>query len=405
MGTHLTDKIIKRLPPPLHGNKVTFDSAVPGFGCRVTAAGSRAFVLNYRTRADGRERRYTIGGYPDWSVGAARDEARRLKRAIDGGADPVGELQATRSAPTVGDLCDRFIEDELAHLRPSTADNYRARIRIVVRPRLGKFKVAAVTFADIQDLHRWESRERGAYTANRTTAMLSKMFGLAVRWGWRNDNPAKGIERNQEHPRQRYLDNEELARFMAALAADKDQQAANILRLLLLTGARKSEVLTAKWEHIDLKAGIWVKPHWRTKQKREHRVPLSAAACMLLTGIKHDDPGGYVFAGRYGGCRAALDKAWRRICKNAGLVRLRIHDLRHSYASHLASNGIGLHVIGALLGHSNPTTTHRYAHLLDDSLRAATERVGAIITGKAPADVVPLKGVRRVTPLKKARRG
>jgi integrase len=390
MAQQLTDKLVKALPAPPAGNRITYDTTVPGFGARVTAAGARAFVLSYRTRAEGRSRRYTIGGYPDWSAGAARDEARRLKRQIDGGADPVGELQATRAAPTVNDLCDRFIEDHLGHIKVSTADDYKARVGRI-RPRLGKLKVAAVTFSDIQALHRWETRERGSYTANRTVAMLSRMFNLAVRWKWRADNPAKGIERNQEHKRQRYLNKEELARFMAVLAADKDQQAANILRLLLLTGARKSEALTAKWADLDLTSGIWTKPHTRTKQGREHRVPLSAPACMLLAGIER---GGseFVFPGRYGDHRATVEKAWRRICKATRITGLRVHDLRHSYASHLASAGIGLHVIGALLGHSNPTTTHRYAHLMDDPLRAATERVGAIIGGKPSGEIVPQGG-------------
>jgi integrase len=387
---NLTDKLVPLLPAPPAGNRIAYDGAVKGFGCRVTAAGARAFILSYRTRPEGRSRRYTIGSYPDWSTGAARDEARRLKRAIDGGADPVGDLQATRRAPTVDDLCTRFAEDHLGQIKPSTADDYKARIHRI-RPRLGKHKVAAVTFADVQDLHRWETRKRGMYTANRTVAMLSRMFGLAVRWKWRADNPAKGIERNQEHARQRYLSNEELARFMAVLAADKDQQAANILRLLLLTGARKSEALTAKWADLDLTSGIWIKPHARTKQKKTHRIPLSAPARMLLAGIERDGSE-FVFPGRYGGCRASVEKAWKRICKATKITGLRVHDLRHSYASHLASAGIGLHVIGALLGHSNPTTTARYSHLMDDPLRAATERAGAIITGKPSAEIRPLKG-------------
>jgi integrase len=392
MAEKLTDRMVKTLPAPAKGSRISYDEAVSGFGVRITAAGTKAFVLNYRTRPDGRERRYTIGGYPDWSTGAARDEAKRLKRQIDGGSDPVGELQATRQAPTVDDLCERFIEDHLGQIKPSTADDYKTRVRRI-RPRLGKLKVAAVTFSDIQALHRWETRERGTYTANRTVAMLSRMFNLAVRWKWRADNPAKGIERNQEHARQRYLSNEELARFMAVLVADKDQQAANILRLLLLTGARKSEALTAKWADLDLTSGIWTKPHTRTKQKREHRVPLSAPARMLLASIERDSSE-YVFPGRYGGHRASVEKAWKRICKATRITGLRVHDLRHSYASHLASAGIGLHVIGALLGHSNPTTTHRYAHLMDDPLRAATERASAILVGKAPAVVVPLKEER-----------
>ena len=212
-----------------------------------------------------------------------------------------------------------------------------------------------------------------------------------VAWEWCNRNPVKGVERNQEQARQRYLSSEELTRLMAALAADEDQQAANIIRLLLLTGARKSEVLTAKWDDFDLKAGIWTKPGARTKQKTEHRVPLSAPVRILLRDTEITSE--YVFPGRWGrGHRITVEGPQKRIWKAAGLTGLRIHDLRHSYASHLASAGVGLHVIGALLGHSNPTTTHRYAHLMDDPLRQATERAGAIIEGRPSAEIVPLKG-------------
>jgi integrase len=398
MAEKLTDRIVKALVIPAKGSRIVYDQAVAGFGCRITAAGSRAFVLNYRCRADGRERRYTIGGYPDWSTGAARDEAKRLKRAIDGGADPVGELQAKRSAPTVNDLCDRFVEDHLDKLRPSTASDYRSRIDKILRPRLGKLKVAAVAFADIEDLHRHVTRERGPYSGNRTVALLLKLFNQAIRWQWRSNNPAKGIERNPEHKRQRYLSGEELARFTKALAADQDQQAVSVLRLLILTGARKNEVLTMRWDDLDLKAGIWVKPHTRTKQKTEHRVPLSAPARIMLRDIERTSE--FVFPGHFGAAhRINIEDAWRRVRKGAKLTGFRLHDLRHSYASHLASAGIGLHIIGALLGHSEPKTTHRYAHLMDDPLRVAAERAGAAITGKPVAGrrvgkVLPFGGGR-----------
>jgi integrase len=397
MAQKLSDRVVKTLPAPAHGNRIVYDADVTGFGCRITAAGARAFVVNYRRKVDGRERRYTIGSFPDWSVGAAREEAKRLKRAIDGGADPVGEQQAIREAPTVADLCDRFVEDLLgtdSKLRPSTSAGYRGHIRDVVKPRLGKFKVAAIGFADIQNLHRQVSKERGAYSANRLAALLAKMFSLSMRWGWRPDNPVKGIERNQEQKRERYLSNEELARLTTALAVDEDRQAADIFRLLLLTGARKTEVLGARWCDFDLTTGVWSKPSSATKQRKPHRVPLSAPARALLAGIDRADSQ-FTFPGRYDGHRKRVEDAWQRVCQAAGIRGVRIHDLRHSFASQLASAGIGLHTIGALLGHSQPATTHRYAHLMDDPLREATERVGAIVSGQPAAEIVPLKGGRR----------
>src|SRR5262245_30400544 len=136
----LTDIIIKRLPTPQRGNKVSYDDAVRGFGCRVTAAGARAFVLNYRRKSDGRERRITIGSFPDWSTASAREEAKRLKREVDGGADPVGEQEESRAAATVEDLCTRFEQDYLPRKRASTQRVYRQQIAADILPSIGGIK-------------------------------------------------------------------------------------------------------------------------------------------------------------------------------------------------------------------------------------------------------------------------
>jgi integrase len=387
----LTDRTIRALPAPARGNKVTYDDAVKGFGCRVTAAGGKAFILNYRRKADGRERRFTIGSFPDWATGAARDEAKRLKRAIDGGADPVGAYQAGRADPTVADLCSRFLADYVPRKRPATQRDYRQQVAVDIEPVLGRMKVAAVSHADVDAFHRKISA-RAPTHANRVLACLSKMFSLAVRWGWRADNPCKGIERNQEHKRQRYLSGAELARLSTALAVLRDQGAANAVRLLLLTGARRGELLAAKWIDFDLTAGVWTKPGSTTKQKTSHRVPLSAAACQLLIEMQRDaESVEYLFPTRFTPHRLDLDDAWGVLRKAANIPDVRLHDLRHTYASVLASSGMSLPIIGALLGHSTAQTTLRYAHLLDDPLRAATERAAAIITGKPAAEVVPLK--------------
>ena len=179
-----------------------------GFGIRVTAAGAKAFILNYRTRT-GRERRYTIGSFPDWKTGPARDEAARLKKLIDVGHDPMAELDADRDAKTVADLCARFVAEHLAKKRPSTVRNYRALIDGDIMPALKHKKVAEVEFTDVDSLHRRVTK-RAPYMANRTVAVLSKMFALAVKWKWRNDNPVRGIERNHEEKRERYLSSIEI---------------------------------------------------------------------------------------------------------------------------------------------------------------------------------------------------
>jgi integrase len=176
-------------------------------------------------------------------------------------------------------------------------------------------------------------------------------------------------------------------RLTKALAECPDQDAADIFRLLLLTGARRGEVRSATWDQFDLEEGVWIKPATATKQKQRHEVPLNAPARQLLARrLSKRDTSPWVFPGRSAHHRINLDRSWGLICKTAGITGLRIHDLRHSYASTLASAGVSLHTIGALLGHTQPQTTHRYAHLFDDPLRKATERAGAILAPKTKSE-------------------
>ena len=238
--------------------------------------------------------------------------------------------------------------------------------------------MAQVTYNDVDGLHRKISKSGKRYEANRVIAYLSKAFNLSIRWGWRTDNPCRGIEKNQEPKRQRYATGDELHRLTEALREYPDQGAANIIRLLLLTGARLGETLSARWDDFDLEAGTWTKPGHTTKQKTEHRVPLSAPARQLLAGMARSSTSEFLFPGRDGvGHRVDLKKPWERILKQAGIKNLRKHDLRHTFAAVLASGGQSLPVIGALLGHTQAATTARYAHLLDDPLRKATESAGA----------------------------
>jgi integrase len=403
MGSRLTDKLVAELPAPKAGNKVHYDAPnsrgrdwTPGFGVRVTAGGGRSFVLNYRTKS-GRERRLTIGAVGPWSLTAARAEAAVLRRRIDQGEDPLGVIRAGREAPTIADLSDRFIEEFLPRKRPATQRDYKAMLTNDIVSNLGSIKVADVTYADIDRLHRTITKRGATYKANRVVAVVSKMLSLAIRWHYRSDNPAKGIKRNPEQKRQRYLSGPELQRLTTALAAHNDQQASNIFRLLMTTGCRRGEAQAAKWEQFDLAQGIWTKPASVTKQAALHRIPLNGPARMLLAELHKaaDDNAVYLFPGPGRlGHRVELKGDWAAICKAAKISGARIHDLRHTFASHLASAGQSLPLIGALLGHSNPNTTARYAHLLDDPLRAATERVGAIITGTPSAKVLPGPGQR-----------
>jgi integrase len=354
-------------------------------------------VLTYVVRGSGRQRRYTIGGCDRWTATDARAEARRLKAIVDAGGDPLADIEAEREAPNMGDLIARFREEHFRRLRASSAGDYERMLQnYVLRHFSENTKVADVTFSDIDRLHGKITRLGYEHRANRVVAMLSKMFALAVHWGMRADNPVLGIERNREHARRRYMTSDELARIVEALAKFPDKDIADAIRLLMLTGARKAEVLTMRWGDLDLTDGKWSKPPASTKQNAPHTVPLSAPARQLLADRMRRRADGemYVFPGR-GQQRRLVNiwHAWVRLCRGAGISGLRLHDLRHSFASVLASAGHNLPLIGALLGHTQAATTHRYAHLLDDPLRKATEQVGAIIAnaGKEAPEPTPIR--------------
>ncbi|MGF7177016.1 tyrosine-type recombinase/integrase [Azospirillum doebereinerae] len=457
MADKLSDRTVKALPSPASGNRVAYDSEVKGFGVRVTAAGAKAFVLNYRTA--GRERRITIGSFPDWSVAAARDEAKSLKQRIDRGEDPLAEREAHRAAPTVAELVQQFKEDYLPRKRPGTVQQYTLIFDNIVIPKIGNRKVEEIKHADIDAIHR-EVSKRTPIQANRVVAVLSKLFSWSIKLEVRTDNPAQGIERNNENKRARYLSTEEIAFLLDALASHPEPASANAIRLLMLTGARRTEVLAATWSMFDLKAGVWVKPSAHTKQRKEHRAPLSAPSLALLSAMLGEAerkaaedkkaPSEFLFPSPTGeGPQSEIKKSWASVTQRAtvamwaaapdtapgrlvaelvaaaeraagadaaprmpsyaevvklaavqkvklppGLTDVRVHDLRHTFASILVSSGASLPLIGALLGHTQASTTQRYAHLFDDPLRAAAERVGALVSSASVGsgtNVVPLK--------------
>jgi integrase len=397
----LADSLIRRLPPPAKGNRIVYDSEVAGFGVRVTAAGARSFVLNYYTVA-GVERRHTIGGWPTWTATDARREAHRLRRLIDEGGDPLADIAAERAAPTMAELCNRFESEHLPRKRPSTQREYTSILEKHVRPFFGNHdKVADVTFAEVDRLHRRITAAGSPYRANRALAVVSKMFVLAERWQMReaNSNPCHSVERNHESKRKRYLSGDELGRLVNALAAHPDREAVDIVRLLLLTGSRKGEVLGMRWADVNLGSGIWTKLAADVKQGTDHVVPLSAPARQLLSDIRARRTarekvlGKYVFPSSDSRTehRVDIERGWRQLLRAAGITGLRIHDLRHSFASELASGGSSLPLIGALLGHASVNTTQRYAHLYPDAQRVAVEKVGAVIEaagGKQASAVV-----------------
>jgi integrase len=391
--------VIGKIVPPTKGPRIYYDYAdgdapdkvVRGFGLRITPAGATAFILNYRTKA-GQERRLTIGSWPDWRAADAREHARALRVQIDQGRDPLAERDAERDAPTVQRLAEKYVERHLPKKRPSSRRNDQAMLRQWIIPELGNKRVAAVRPVDIEDLHTKITKAGTPMRANRALALLSKMFSLSIIWEMRSDNPVKNaVERNPETKRKVYLKPQEIARLSETLVTYPDQNIADAIRLLLLTGARRSEVLGARWDQFDLDVGKWVKPASTTKQDELHEVPLSAPAIELLARRRETAATPFVFPGRGRPYLTEIKRHWALLCKAAGLVGVRVHDLRHSFASILVSGGATLPMIGALLGHSQPSTTARYAHLFTDPQREAAERVGAVVTGGKSAEIVKLR--------------
>jgi len=290
----LTDAIVRKALQPARGQYFIWDCEIKGFAVRVTARGAKSFVLDYRV--DGRQRRITLGAYPDWTVQAARAAAKTMKRDVDLGQDPMGERHALRDAPTVQDLWERYQSEKLPTKAARTQADERSMWHKIILPRLGKHRVADVTYNDIDELHRNVTRIRKTpVRANRMVEVLRGAFNLAIRWHWRQDNPSRGVQRNPEEKRERYLSKPELIALARALNEHPEVTSANAIKLLLLTGARRGEVLGATWDMFDLEEGIWVKPSAHTKQRRIHRVPLSSPALGLLKSMHFDAKNRFVF--------------------------------------------------------------------------------------------------------------
>src|SRR6516162_99160 len=388
MSQKITQKTILSLQSPAKGNRIQYDSEIPGFGVRITSNGAISFVLNYRLQ--GRERRYTIGRHPELTALAARERAIQLRGKIIDGVDPLQQRLDAQSEPMMDDLANDYLERYAKpHKRASSLRNDRQMLEKIILPKIGSIRVRAVSRRDIEGLH--HGLKSTPYRANRVLALLSKMFSLATEWGWRSDNAAKGIPRYHEDKRETWLTGEQVEDLLEALDGYPDQSAADAIRLLIITGAREGEVLSATWDQFDLKRGIWTKPRHHTKQKKIEHTPLSKTSLQLLERMQATRTSLPLFPGQKG-ARVTIRRPWRQVCKAARLATseqvpgkrkkfltiwkpaVRIHDLRHTFASHLVSSGESLHVVGKLLGHTQPQTTARYAHLADTAVRDAANR-------------------------------
>ena len=373
----LTKRIVEALEIPTGKDILLWDDLLPGFGLRVKASGTKSYIIQYRA-AGGQSRRLTLGRHGILTPEEARTMARIELAKVAQGDDPAMVRKDERQAPSMRELATDYLERHaIPKKRPASVRDDRSMLDRFILPRLGAKKVRDVGRREMEALVL--SLRATPYQANRVRALLSKMFSLAVGWGWRADNPVKGVEKFGEEKRDRWLKDDELARLFAVLDGHGNQRAANAVRLLLLTGARRSEVLKATWDQFDFERGVWRKPAHTTKQKRTEHLPLSGQAMALLSAIREDGADSqYVFPGKAPGKPLTdIKKFWQGVLVEAGIEDAHLHDLRHTHASHLVSSGMSLAIVGRLLGHTQAQTTHRYAHLADDPLRAAADHFGA----------------------------
>lgn len=417
----LTKSVVDRLAAR-EADYVQWCGSLKGFGCRVRKSGHKSFIAMYR--AGGRNtvvRKVTIGTYGKLTVEQAREEAARILAKAELGEDVALQRAQARAEITVSELCDEYLREGVDHKKASTLATDRSRIESHIRPLLGRKRIGAVSRADVaqflrdvsQGRTRRDSKTRkhgrsivrgGKGTATRTVRLLGGIFTYAVQRNYVKENPCRGVALYKDGKAERFLSEDEFQRLGKTLrlaeteglpwvfndgkmakhrpirpenAREKfPKHVTAAIHLLVLTGCRLREVLRLRWEDVDLQRGVLNLPDSKTGRKK---VILGRPAVELLDQLEHR--GDFVIAGNDPKKpRADLSRPWKRITAHARLTGLRLHDLRHSYASVGASSGMGLLALGKLLGHASAATTQRYAHLADDPLRRASEQIAAAIS-------------------------
>jgi integrase len=378
----ILQKLTKRLIESLAPKSIDYfiwDREVNGFAVRVLPSGNKTFQVQYRQ--GGRTRRKSLGRVGTVSLDLARSHAREILGRVAVGGNPIELISQERGSPTVANLCDRFLKEHAAQrLKPRTARDYELAIMRTIKPELGTFRLKEVHRSDIVDLH--YRLRKTPYQANRVLGLLSKMFTMAEIWELRPDgsNPCSHVQKYPEKSRNRYLSRPELERLGRVLAeclADGSESPFFIaaFRLLILTGCRLSEIQTLRWSyvsenHLEL-------PDSKTGARR---IPLPPQAKAVLGDLPQTHGHPFVIEGKLPNQHATdLQAPWRRIRTRAGLEDVRIHDLRHTYASNAVCSGIPLQMVGRILGHSVLQTTLRYAHLADEPVRRAAAENAALL--------------------------
>ena len=365
---------------------VFWDRDLPGFGVRVYPGGGKVFIAQAR-EPDRTTRRVTVGRHDVLNADQARQRAAYIITRIRAGQDPVPLPLAARfnGGPTVADLAERYLEEHVqVRIKPGTQFRVRGMLDNHILPALGRLPLEAVEPSHVSEFHQRLSDR--PVTANKCVKVLSHMYRLGAGWGLVPEgfNPCRSVEKFPERSRERFLTDAEFTRLGRVLDEAVDSgsvplTAVTAIRLLMLTGCRKNEILTLRWAEVDLDAG---ELHLGDSKTGPRAVQLPPTAVALLEALPRRKNSPWVFPGndrdgRYSG--GGLDHAWQTMRAAAGLEDVRMHDLRHSFASRALALGETLPVIGKLLGHSDIETTARYAHLAHDSVRETAERIAQSI--------------------------
>jgi len=377
---NLTKKHLETIQPG-EKEKIHWDSGYKGFGVRVSPMGRKTFVVQYRKGS--RTRRVSLGTFGNLTVEEARRKAKKILGAVAGGDDPAERIAQFRKTPTMTDVCEKFLKEHVeTRLKHSTQKEYRRNIELYILPKFRTFKVSEISKDDIAQAH-FELADR-PYQANRNLGVLSRIFNLCEVWGYRPEgtNPCRHVKKYQEKKRECFLTQAQISVLFSVLDesvlnGSESLHVASAFKLLLLTGCRLGEIQTLRWcdiqpNHIEL-------PDSKTGYRR---LPLSPDAALVLNQIPKIENNPHVIAGIKSGQHCTdLQKPWRRIRVKAGIPKVRIHDLRHTFASHAVMAGHPLPIVGRLLGHSQIQTTMRYAHLADKEVALAASAIGQTLLG------------------------
>lgn len=353
-----------------------------GLHLRVSKGGRKFFQHRYRHL--GRKKCLTLGEFPHVSVQDARQKVSEHKSLLAKNIDPADQKIQMRNDLTLSEFIkEHYIPYAKTHKKTWQEDIYKIDKRI--KPALGNMRLSSITVRDITTFHAKVKEDSTATTANHYLTLTRRILNLAVKWEMLEKNPAAGLNNFKEPPhRERYLTKDELPRFLKALDCNEDPKAIAAIRLLLFTGCRKGEILSLTWSNVQLEQGRIYLP--MTKNGKSRSVLLNAKAREVLEGLKKDDAKDtdFVFPSRHGATGGHLEdirRVFDRVCIAANIKGLRIHDLRHSFATLAVMSGASLYDVQKLLGHSDIAMTQRYAHMVDDNLQRATDNVAGVIEG------------------------